>query len=104
VREESHGVKVLTDEEVSLLPDTPYNLWVRGDLNDYVDAPEGSRVEVIGGKVVVSPPPGFPHNTIVGDINYALVRAHVLQPGSPGRPTAERGCHSSVSATDTSPT
>jgi Uma2 family endonuclease len=72
-------VKILTDEEVSLLPDTPYNLWVRGDLDDYVDAPEGFRVEVIGGKVVVSPPPGFPHNTIVGDITYALVRAHVLQ-------------------------
>ncbi|WP_171064584.1 Uma2 family endonuclease [Actinomadura soli] len=76
-------MKVLSDEEVSLLPDTPYNLWVRGELDDYVDAPEGSRVEIIGGKVVVSPPPGLPHNAIAGDINYHLVRAHVLGTGYP---------------------
>ncbi|WP_433477588.1 Uma2 family endonuclease [Spirillospora sp. CA-142024] len=73
-------MKILSDEEVSLLPDTPYNLWVRGDLDDYVDTSEGSRIEIIGGQVVVSPPPEFPHNAISGDINYAFVRAHVLQP------------------------
>ncbi|XRQ04211.1 Uma2 family endonuclease [Actinomadura welshii] len=73
-------MKVLSKEELSELPDTPYNLWVRGELDDHVDAPEGSRIEIIGGEVVVSPPPGFPHNAIVGDINYALIRAHVLQP------------------------
>lgn len=68
-------MKVLSDEEVSLLPDTPYNLWVRGELDDYVDAPEGSRIEIIGGKVVVSPPPGLPHNAIVGDIALVFNRA-----------------------------
>jgi len=68
-------VKVLSDEELSLLPDTPYNLWVRGELADHVDAPEGSRVEIIGGKVVVSPPPGFPHNAIASDITLAFNRA-----------------------------
>ncbi|MEU5991005.1 Uma2 family endonuclease [Spirillospora sp. NPDC047418] len=73
-------MKTLTNEEVSRLPDTPYNLWVRGELDDHVDAPEGSRIEIIGGKVVVSPPPGLPHNAIAGDINYATVRAHVLRP------------------------
>ncbi|MFG2090118.1 Uma2 family endonuclease [Spirillospora sp. NPDC048824] len=73
-------MRVLSEDELSKLPDTPYNLWARGELDDYVDAPEGSRIEVIGGKVVVSPPPGLPHNAIAGDINYALVRAHVLQP------------------------
>lgn len=72
-------MKVLSKDEVSKLPDTPYNLWVRGELDDYVDAPEGSRIEIIGGKVVVSPPPEFPHNAIAGDIAYAFTRAHVLQ-------------------------
>ena len=81
VREESHDVKVLSDEELSLLPDTPHNLWVRGELDAYVGAPEGSRVEIIAGEVVVSPPPAFPHNAIAGDIHYQLVRAHVLRPG-----------------------
>ena len=80
MREEARNVKVLSKEEVSRLPDTPYNLWVRGELDDHVDAPEGSRIEIIGGEVVVSPPPGLPHNAIAGDINYAAVRAHVLRP------------------------
>ncbi|TDC71045.1 Uma2 family endonuclease [Actinomadura sp. GC306] len=81
VREESRNVKGLSQEELSQLPDTPYNLWVRGELDDYVDAPEGSRIEIIGGEVVVSPPPEFSHNAIAGEINCAVIRARVLREG-----------------------
>ncbi|MFB4297025.1 Uma2 family endonuclease [Actinomadura sp. NTSP31] len=68
-------MKVLSDEEVSMLPDAPYNLWVRGELDDYLDTPEGSRVEIIGGRVVVSPPPVFEHNAVIGDITMVFNRA-----------------------------
>ncbi|WP_165958848.1 Uma2 family endonuclease [Actinomadura sp. KC345] len=83
MREESHKVKILSKEELSELPDTPYNLWVRGELDDYVDAPEGSRIEIIGGEVVVSPPPGLPHNAVTGDIVLVFNRA--LGPEFPWR-------------------
>ncbi|MFI0483141.1 Uma2 family endonuclease [Actinomadura sp. 9N215] len=82
-------MKVLSDEEVSLLPDTPYNLWVRGELDDHVDAPEGFRVEIIGGEVVVSPPPGLPHNAIAGDITLVFNRA--LGPDFPWRTDSGTG-------------
>ncbi|WP_243725672.1 Uma2 family endonuclease [Actinomadura rubrisoli] len=62
------------------LPDTAYNMWTRGELDDFIHAPEGHRVEIIGGKVVVSPPPAFEHNAIVGDISYALAHAHAARP------------------------
>ncbi|MEV5831124.1 Uma2 family endonuclease [Spirillospora sp. NPDC052242] len=78
-------MSIQPEVRVSELPDTPYNLWLRGELDDFVDAPEGSRIEVIGGQVVVSPPPSFPHNTIVDDITVAVVRARVTDPDFPWR-------------------
>ena len=42
------------------LPDTPYNLWVSGDLWDYVNATEGAKVEVIGGEVRIDGEPRRP--------------------------------------------
>lgn len=78
-------MSITPDVHVSELPDTPYNLWVRGELDDFVDAPEGSRIEVIGGQVVVSPPPSFTHNTIVDDITVAMVRAQVTDSDFPWR-------------------
>lgn len=76
-------MKTLSDLEVSSLPDTPYNLWVRGELDDYVDAPEGSRVEIIGGKVVVSPPPILSHGGPLRFITRAFERAASADPGFP---------------------
>ncbi|KAB2343348.1 Uma2 family endonuclease [Actinomadura rudentiformis] len=66
-----------TAEHIGLmdLPDTAYNLWVRGELDDLVHAPEGHRVEIIGGRIVVSPPPSIPHGGIVQDISDAFTRA-----------------------------
>jgi hypothetical protein len=83
VREESRNVKTLSSEEVSRLPDTPYNLWVRGELDDHVDAPEGSRIEIIGGKVVVSPPPGLSHGGPIRFITRAFERAGDADSGFP---------------------
>ncbi|MFD0856137.1 Uma2 family endonuclease [Actinomadura adrarensis] len=69
--------------DASDLPDTPYNLWVRGELEAYVDAPEGSRIEIIGGEIVVSPGPTFEHDTIVKDLLRALTRAELSIPDFP---------------------
>ncbi|QXJ24652.1 Uma2 family endonuclease [Actinomadura graeca] len=68
-----------------LLPDTAYDMWARGELDDFVHAPESSRVEVIGGSVVVSPPPALEHNAVVGDISYALAQARAGREGFPWR-------------------
>ena len=66
-----------------VLPDTPYAMWRRGELDDYLHAPEGSKVEVIGGQIVVSPPPALPHNVIIQDVVEALVKASVTDPSFP---------------------
>ncbi|MCP9954116.1 Uma2 family endonuclease [Actinomadura madurae] len=65
------------------MPDTPYNLWVRRELGDYVDAPEGSRIEIIEGEVVVSPAPGIAHGNILRHITRAFDRAEDADPDFP---------------------
>ena len=45
MREESHNVSAVA--HYYTLPDTPYDLWLPDD---------GTRVEVVGGEMVVSPP------------------------------------------------
>jgi hypothetical protein len=41
-----------------MLPDSPYAMWVRDELAGYLHLPkDGTRVEVIGGEIVVSPAP-----------------------------------------------
>jgi Uma2 family endonuclease len=84
--EESHTVTIAPvriDEVV--LPDTPYAMWVRGELDDFLHVPEGSRVEVIGGQIVVSPPPALPHNVIIQDVADTLANARVNDPSFPWR-------------------
>ncbi|WP_194899328.1 Uma2 family endonuclease [Catenulispora pinisilvae] len=46
-------------------PDSPYEVWVRGELEGFLSLPEGSRAEIIEGDIVVSPAPRFAHNAIV---------------------------------------
>ncbi|GAB2812828.1 hypothetical protein GCM10022221_08110 [Actinocorallia aurea] len=53
-----------------MLPDTPYSLWVGGELENYLHLPEDFRVEIIGGEIVLSRAPGFGHNHIVGTIAH----------------------------------
>lgn len=64
-----------------VLPDTPHALFVRGELADAVGAPDGARVEVIEGKIVVSPAPAFDHGGIVQDVTEAFALAKAEDPG-----------------------
>ena len=64
------------------LSDTPYALWVRGELADELHLPDdGTRVEVIGGEIVVSPAPVFRHNLIAKAIDRAMYAAETADPG-----------------------
>lgn len=70
------------------LPDTAYNLWVRGELADYLHLPnDGTRVEVIGGEIVVSPGPSIGHNGIIQDIADILAESRFADPAFPWRCT-----------------
>lgn len=58
------------------LPDEPYRMWLRGEIEDYLHFPDdGSRVEIISGEIAVSPAPGFAHNGELWYISDAFSRA-----------------------------
>ncbi|QKG26164.1 Uma2 family endonuclease [Actinomadura verrucosospora] len=68
------------------LPDTPHNLWMRDELADLLDLPhDGTRVEIIGGEIVVSPGPDMAHNFIVQDVSEAFAVARAQDPSFPWR-------------------
>jgi Uma2 family endonuclease len=74
-------VSVTAPARFHALPDTAYNLWVRGELADYLHLPnDGTRVEVIGGEIVVSPAPTTGHNKIVRLIERSLLAAELTDP------------------------
>ncbi|MFF2077598.1 Uma2 family endonuclease [Kitasatospora sp. NPDC058162] len=59
-----------------LLPDSPYAMWVRGELEEYLRLPDdGTRVEVVGGEIIVSPAPVYAHGGILSDIHRGFERA-----------------------------
>ncbi|MBW8486254.1 Uma2 family endonuclease [Actinomadura parmotrematis] len=60
-----------------------YDLWVDDALDGLFPFPEGSRVEVVEGEVVVSPAPSPAHNGIVMDVSREFHRAEILRPGFP---------------------
>jgi hypothetical protein len=56
-------------------------MWVRDELAGYLHLPkDGTRVEVIGGEIVVSPGPSVDHNGMVGDIERGLFAAELTDP------------------------
>jgi hypothetical protein len=68
------------------LPDTPYAMWVRGELADHLHLPkDGTRVEVVGGEIVVSPGPTLDHNLIVGDSQDRFAEVRGARPEFPWR-------------------
>ncbi|WP_176611783.1 Uma2 family endonuclease [Actinomadura sp. WMMB 499] len=68
------------------LPDTPYNLWMRDELADLISLPhDGSRVEIIGGEIIVSPGPDMAHNFIVQDLADAFAVARTRDASFPWR-------------------
>lgn len=63
------------------LPDSPYVMWVRDELAGYLHLPkDGTRVEVVGGEIVVSPGPSVDHNGMVRDIERGLFAAELTDP------------------------
>lgn len=66
----------------SELPDSPYRMWVRGELAEWLGLPDGdgTRVEVIQGDIAVSPGPAFSHNRIITGIMTALINAKTADP------------------------
>lgn len=69
-----------------MLPESPYEMWVRDDLADYLHLPkDGTRVEVIGGEIVVSPGPTVDHNGMVRDIERGLFAAELADEKFPWR-------------------
>ncbi|MEU6233708.1 Uma2 family endonuclease [Kitasatospora sp. NPDC047058] len=69
-----------------LLPDSPYAMWVRGELDEYLRLPDdGTRVEVIGGEIVVSPAPVYAHGGILSDVQRGFERAWFLDAAFPWR-------------------
>ncbi|WP_242901580.1 Uma2 family endonuclease [Actinomadura terrae] len=55
------------------LPDTPYNLWKRRELADLVRlGRQGTRAEIIGGRIIVPPWMDLAHGLIVSDVADAF--------------------------------
>ena len=82
MRGESPDVSIAAPARFHTLPDTAYNLWVRDELADCLHLPHDcTRVEVIGGEIVVSPGSTVGHNGIVQDIADSSVEARIASPG-----------------------
>lgn len=79
VREESPNVSTAAvAHHTHILPDSAYNLWLRDELRDELRLPnDGTRVEIIGGEIVVSPGPDIAHNVIVQDIQRSFIAAEI---------------------------
>jgi Uma2 family endonuclease len=82
VREESRKVSVTTEARFSVeLPGMPYDLWVRGELDDHLHLPDRYfTVEIIGGEIIVSPAPALEHGGIISDIVEVVVKADLMDP------------------------
>ncbi|WP_051836255.1 Uma2 family endonuclease [Streptomyces sp. NRRL WC-3742] len=63
-----------------VLPEAPYALWVRRQLDEHLRLPEVLRVEVIGGEFMVTPHPSYGHAAVVSDIQEAVFRAEFTRP------------------------
>jgi Uma2 family endonuclease len=70
-----------------VLPEPAYDLWVRGELLEAMHIRDDgrTRVEIIGGEIVVSPAPLLPHGLVASDIHDAIALARVGKPTFPWR-------------------
>jgi Uma2 family endonuclease len=75
-------VSITTEARLGVqLPDTPYALWARGELDDHLHLPDRHfKVEIIGGEIVVSPAPALEHGGIIQDIVEVIVEARITDP------------------------
>ena len=68
------------------LPEPAYDLWVAGELNEVLGVPDdGTRVEIIGGEIVVSPLPYFEHAVIANEIQDLFAVAAATRSPFPRR-------------------
>jgi len=66
------------------LPSDPYDLWVHDELSGILDIPhDGTRIEIIGGEIVVTPGPDIDHGAVVSAIQNAFAVAEAMQPDFP---------------------
>lgn len=66
------------------LPDEAFALWLRDELAGLMGVPDdGSRVEIVGGEIVVSPGPGVSHNSVVIAIQEAFMAAKLRDAAYP---------------------
>jgi len=85
VREETPRVSITTEARLGVqLPDTPYALWARGELDGHLHLPDRYfTVEIIDGEIVVSPAPALEHGGIIRDIARIATRADLTDPTFP---------------------
>jgi len=65
------------------LPDSPYEMWLRGEIERFLGLPEGFRAEIIEGDIVVSPAACLSHNVIATRISGAFAIARATNPAFP---------------------
>jgi Uma2 family endonuclease len=81
-----HGTVTATEMRYhETMPDSAYDMWVRGDLNEFLSLPPETRVEVIEGDIVVSPSAVVAHAVIVEDIAEGLRAGRGDRSSSPWR-------------------
>lgn len=70
-----------------VLPERAYDLWVEGRLLEALGIPDDkrTRVEIIGGEIVVSPAPFLDHAYIVSIIQEAFFRRRMTSADYPWR-------------------
>lgn len=66
-----------------VLPDSAYHLWLKGNLREALGIRDDgrTRIEIIGGEIVVSPGPLFDHARIASEIHKAFNRRELSDPG-----------------------
>lgn len=75
MREGSPKVTITTlPSYAAQLPDTPYALWIRGELDSLLHLPKGARVEIIGADIIVTPSPAVAHGRFLRQITQAFTR------------------------------
>jgi Uma2 family endonuclease len=65
--------------------DTPYGMWLRGELEDYLHLPELFYAEIIDGEIVVSRAPAHGHDQIIESIGLPFRGRLFNDPASPWR-------------------
>lgn len=75
------GVPAVVHYLQYVLPEPAHDLWAKGELDTAIGIPDDgrTRVEIIGGEIVVSPAPLFGHGLIASAIHNAVAVAHATR-------------------------